>query len=103
MSKSKKAIAKVDALSASLDELESKLEPLFAKPLSETLGSLEAIQQAKLNVVLPYLINDLVFSKFSSFLAALGCLLYHYSVYLKTRGADPKTHPVIGELVSGRL
>ena len=62
MSKSKKALSRVQALSGSLDELEKQLEPLFAKPLPETLGSLETIQQAKLNVVLPYLINDLIFS-----------------------------------------
>lgn len=64
MSKSKKALAKVEALSSSLDELEKQLVPLFAKPLPETLGSLETIHQAKMNVVLPYLINDLIFSMY---------------------------------------
>lgn len=56
-----KARSKVDALNASLDELENKLEPLFARPLSDTLSSLETVQQAKLYAVLPYLINDLIF------------------------------------------
>ncbi|KAG2118143.1 Sas10/Utp3/C1D family-domain-containing protein [Suillus discolor] len=72
--------AKVAKLNASLDELETQLDPLFTKSLPETLVALETIQQAKLQVVLPYVLYDLVF------------------VYLKTRGIDPKTHPVIGEL-----
>lgn len=72
--------AKVANLNASLDELESQLEPLFTKSLPETLVALETIQQAKLQVVLPYVLYDLVF------------------VYLKTRGIDPRTHPVISEL-----
>ncbi|KAG1813183.1 Sas10/Utp3/C1D family-domain-containing protein [Suillus subaureus] len=72
--------AKVANLNASLDELEIQLEPLFTKSLPETLVALETIQQAKLQVVLPYVLYDLVF------------------VYLKTRGIDPRTHPVIGEL-----
>ncbi|KAG2138694.1 Sas10/Utp3/C1D family-domain-containing protein [Suillus bovinus] len=72
--------AKVAKLNTSLDELETQLEPLFTKSLPETLVALETIQQAKLQVILPYVLYDLVF------------------VYLKTRGIDPKTHPVIGEL-----
>ena len=59
----KKQLAKVNALAKSLDELENKLEPLLSKPLSETMGPLDPLQQAKLNVVLSYLINDLIFSK----------------------------------------
>lgn len=58
-----KARAKVDALKSSLDELESKLEPLFAKPLADTVNGLETLQQAKLYAALPYLINALVFGK----------------------------------------
>ncbi|KAG0707593.1 hypothetical protein DFH29DRAFT_633012 [Suillus ampliporus] len=72
--------AKVARLNASLDELETHLEPLFTKSLPETLVALETIQQAKLQVVLPYVLYDLVF------------------VYLKTRGINPMTHPVIAEL-----
>ncbi|KAG1771279.1 Sas10/Utp3/C1D family-domain-containing protein [Suillus occidentalis] len=75
-----KLLAKVANLNASLDELETQLEPLFTKSLPETLVALETIQQAKLQVILPYVLYDLVF------------------VYLKTRGIDPRTHPVIGEL-----
>ncbi|PPQ77038.1 hypothetical protein CVT25_014855 [Psilocybe cyanescens] len=71
---------RLSGLSASFDELESLLEPLFAQTLPETLVGLEPLQQAKLQTVLPYLVYDLIF------------------IYLKSRGIDPKTHPVIPEL-----
>ncbi|KAH8119982.1 C1D-domain-containing protein [Phellopilus nigrolimitatus] len=76
----KKLLSKVSAVSASLDELEAKLDPLFSQPLQDTVASLDTLQQAKMQVVLPYLINDLIF------------------IYLRTRGVDPKTHPVVAEL-----
>ncbi|KAH9837349.1 uncharacterized protein C8Q71DRAFT_597725 [Rhodofomes roseus] len=72
--------AKVAALNGSMDDLETQLEPLLAQTLPESLVGLETIQQAKLQVALPYLVYDLIF------------------IYLKTRGIDPKTHPVISEL-----
>ncbi|CAA7268100.1 unnamed protein product [Cyclocybe aegerita] len=68
------------ALTSAFDDLESQLEPLFAQTLPETLVGLEPIQQAKLQTALPYVIYDLIF------------------IYLKTRGIDPRTHSVIGEL-----
>ncbi|OBZ79810.1 Nuclear nucleic acid-binding protein C1D [Grifola frondosa] len=77
---SDKLHAKLSALTDSLDDLEAKLDPLFAQTLPESVVGLETIQQAKLQVVLPYLVYDLIF------------------IYLKTRGIDPKTHPVITEL-----
>ncbi|KAF5375288.1 hypothetical protein D9758_000543 [Tetrapyrgos nigripes] len=76
----RKAKSKLAVLSASLEELESHLDPLFSQSFSETLLGLEPIQQAKLQTVIPYLVYDLVF------------------IYLKTRGLDPKTHPVFAEL-----
>ncbi|KAI0334338.1 hypothetical protein GY45DRAFT_1269944 [Cubamyces sp. BRFM 1775] len=75
-----KLLAKLDLLNDSLDVLEEKLEPLLSQTLPETLLPLETIQQVKLNVAIPYLVYDLVF------------------IYLKTRGIDPKTHPVVAEL-----
>ncbi|KAI0049277.1 C1D-domain-containing protein [Auriscalpium vulgare] len=71
---------KLATLMGSLGELETALEPLFAQSLPETVLGLETIQQAKLQVAIPYLVYDLVF------------------IYLKTQGIDPKTHPVIAEL-----
>ncbi|EGO31076.1 hypothetical protein SERLADRAFT_376679, partial [Serpula lacrymans var. lacrymans S7.9] len=79
-SETTKLQAKLATLNVSLDELETQLEPLFAKSLPETVVGLETIQQAKLQVLLPYLVYDLVF------------------IYLKSRGIDPRTHPVIAEL-----
>ncbi|KAI0316487.1 hypothetical protein OF83DRAFT_1126444 [Amylostereum chailletii] len=72
--------AKLSTLDTALDDLEKELEPLFAQTLPETVLRLDTIQQAKLQVVLPYLVYDLVF------------------IYLKTRGLDPKSHPVLAEL-----
>ncbi|KAF8167416.1 Sas10/Utp3/C1D family-domain-containing protein [Crassisporium funariophilum] len=72
--------AKLAALTSSFDDLEAQLEPLFSQTLPETIVGLEPIQQAKLQTVLPYLVYDLIF------------------IYLKTKGIDPKTHPVVPEL-----
>ncbi|KZV65570.1 hypothetical protein PENSPDRAFT_638134 [Peniophora sp. CONT] len=71
---------KLATLTSTLDELEKELAPLLAQSLPETTMNLDPIQQAKLQVLLPYLTYDLSF------------------IYLKTRGVDPKTHPVIAEL-----
>ena len=95
-----KVSAKISALDVSLDELEAKLESLFAQTLPETVVGLEKIQQAKLQVAIPYLLYDLIFSAsdFSNhvrYQADRTCT----KVYLKTRGIDPKTHPVVAELV----
>jgi exosome complex protein LRP1 len=61
-------------------DLEEQIYLLLTQSLPETLSELDTIEQAKLQTLLPYLIYDLVF------------------VYLKTKGIDPKTHPVVGEL-----
>ncbi|KAG9313974.1 hypothetical protein JVU11DRAFT_4750 [Chiua virens] len=72
--------SKLTKLDKSLDDLEFQLEPFFAQSLPETLLALDTIQQAKLQVIIPYIAYDLVF------------------VYLKSRGIDPKTHRVVAEL-----
>ncbi|VDC08009.1 unnamed protein product [Peniophora sp. CBMAI 1063] len=71
---------KLVTLTSTLDELEKELAPLLAQGIPETTMNLDPIQQAKIYVLLPYLTYDLSF------------------IYLKTRGVDPKTHPVIAEL-----
>ena len=58
---------KIAKLNKSLDELESKLEPLFAQSLDETLLGLDTIQQAKLLVIIPYVVYDLVFGRLGPF------------------------------------
>ena len=100
-SKLRKKIAK---LNKSLDELESQLEPLFAQSLDETLLGLDTIQQAKMQVIIPYVVYDLVFGGLYSFSLPLrdtdaSASWIYAVVYLKTRGVDPMTHPVIAELV----
>lgn len=57
--------AKLSALKRSLDELEAQLDPLLAQTLPETLVGLETIQQAKLQVALPYLVHGLTFGALS--------------------------------------
>ncbi|KAE9409189.1 hypothetical protein BT96DRAFT_970149 [Gymnopus androsaceus JB14] len=78
----RKAKSKLKVLSSSLDEVEAAIEPLFSgeQTLPEILLALEPLQQAKLQTVLPYLVYDLIF------------------IYLRSRGIDPKSHPVIKEL-----
>ncbi|KAF8506818.1 hypothetical protein F5888DRAFT_1645560 [Russula emetica] len=71
---------RLSTLTSSLDDLETSLTPLLSQSLPDLVIGLDTIQQAKLQVVIPYLVYDLVF------------------VYLKTRGLDPKTHTVIAEL-----
>ncbi|KAF8527675.1 Sas10/Utp3/C1D family-domain-containing protein [Gautieria morchelliformis] len=68
------------SMERSLDSLEEALEPLLNTSLSQTLSELDLLQKAKLQVLLPYVVNDLVF------------------IYLRTRGINPKTHPVVKEL-----
>lgn len=56
--------SKLSTLSTSLSQLESSLEPLLSRSLPETTLALDTIQQAKLQVAIPYLVYDLVFSQF---------------------------------------
>ena len=56
--------SRLSALTKSLDELGKILEPLFSQSLPESLVGLETIQQAKLQVDIPYVVYDLVFSLF---------------------------------------
>ncbi|KAF7307483.1 C1D-domain-containing protein [Mycena indigotica] len=72
--------AKLGALDASLTNLEDAIAPLLEQPFAETLADLTALERAKLQTLVPYLVYDLVF------------------IYLKAQGLDPKTHPVVEEL-----
>ena len=60
-SETTKSKSTLRTLNASLDDLESLLDPLCAQTLPETVVGLETIQQAKLHTVLPYLVYDLIF------------------------------------------
>ncbi|KAH7100481.1 hypothetical protein BKA62DRAFT_245987 [Auriculariales sp. MPI-PUGE-AT-0066] len=71
----------VNKLTESLDAFDDELESLLSKPFEETSAQMaNVMEQAKLNVLVPYMVQDLVF------------------IYLKTRGVDPKEHPVVAEL-----
>jgi len=61
MANTSKLNARLAALSSSLDELESVLDPLFSQTLPETIVGLESLQQAKLQTALPYVVYDLLF------------------------------------------
>jgi exosome complex protein LRP1 len=98
-SETNKVKAKLAALSASFDDLEVELEPLFSQTLPETIIGLESIQKAKLQTVLPYLVYDLIFSRSPLIALRKIDLDAFFPVYLKSRGIDPKTHPVVPELV----
>jgi len=70
----------LETLNTDLDSFEEILKPLLEKPLNDSLPGLELLQKAKANVLLGYIIHDLVW------------------IFLKTKGIDPATHPVIAEL-----
>ena len=63
----KKQIAKGKKLLSSLNELESSLDDLLSQNLLDTAVPLSTLQQAKLYALLPYVLNDLIFSMWFSF------------------------------------
>ncbi|KDQ14458.1 hypothetical protein BOTBODRAFT_32585 [Botryobasidium botryosum FD-172 SS1] len=80
MSKAKAAAQTLHALDASLDDLELALEPLLSQPLATTMANFDLLDKSKMNVLLAYAIEDLIW------------------VYLKSRGIDPTAHPVSDDL-----
>ncbi len=87
------------ALSDSLDGLEAILDPLFEQTLQQNLDKLDAIQKAKMSVLVAYVIQDLVMSVYFVPSVLFVLLMFYAEVYLKTKGIDPKTHPVTTEMV----
>ena len=77
----KKLLSKVSALNNSLDELEEKLELILSKPLDDTISGLETLQQTKLLVLLPYIINDLIFSKIANILDVSNYPDHEYKLF----------------------
>jgi exosome complex protein LRP1 len=57
----RKVRRKLSALTKSLDDLETILASLLSQSLPDLIIDLDTIQQAKLQVVIPYLVYDLVF------------------------------------------
>lgn len=56
---------RVATLDKLLDDFDGQLDRLLAKSLPETLLELDTLQQAKLQVTIPYLVYDLVIGGFS--------------------------------------
>lgn len=52
---------RLSTLTRSLDDLETSLTALLSQSLPDLVIGLDTIQQAKLQVVIPYLVYDLVF------------------------------------------
>ena len=52
---------KISTLTIALDALETNLTALSSQSLPELVIGLDTIQQAKLQVLIPYLVYDLVF------------------------------------------
>ncbi|RVX70546.1 hypothetical protein B0A52_05197 [Exophiala mesophila] len=76
----KSVLALVDQLEEALEDLEDNLEPLLVDPLTSTTQKLPLLDRAKLNVLLVYAIESLIFS------------------YLKVQGVQAKEHAVFREL-----
>ncbi|WWD17402.1 hypothetical protein CI109_101843 [Kwoniella shandongensis] len=73
----------LSSLTDSLDVLEKAFEPLVGSSAStwtETISALPTLERAKMDVLVAYAINDLIW------------------VYLKTKGIDPEKHDVAAEL-----
>ena len=91
------------SLSGSLDHLEEVLEPLIAKTLSQNTEVLETIDKAKLQVLVAYVIQDLVLSTDNYDHLCFELITEadrKNLVYLKARGLDPAKHTITEELVS---
>ena len=94
--------ASSSALLAALPALEASLGKLKTKPWTETTEGLESLDRAKMNVLMSYAINDLIWgkSRASLFLSSLAPIprMWLTTVYLKLKGVDPATHEVTAEL-----
>jgi exosome complex protein LRP1 len=55
---------RISTLTGSLDDLETSLTELSSHSLPDLIIGLDMIQQAKLQVVIPYLVYDLVFGSY---------------------------------------
>jgi exosome complex protein LRP1 len=54
------------SLLSSLSSLEESIAPLLSKPWEETLDSLGTLERTKMNVLMAYAINDLIWGRPSS-------------------------------------
>lgn len=52
------------SLISSLPDLEASLAPLYDKPWSETVEKLDTLERAKIDILLSYAINDLIWGEY---------------------------------------
>ncbi|KIX01956.1 uncharacterized protein Z518_07895 [Rhinocladiella mackenziei CBS 650.93] len=76
----KSLVSIVEQLEENIEDLEDHIEPLFADAIATTSSKLPLLERAKLNVLLVYSIESLLFS------------------YLRLHGVQAKEHPVFTEL-----
>ena len=80
----------------SLPALEESVKALKSKSWEDTTEALETLDRAKMNVLLAYAVNDLIWGE--SWRCLRSDLSSSWTVYLKTIGVDPSTHEVSAEL-----
>lgn len=105
--------ATITALNSALSAFEhAHVRPLLARPLKDSLAAVgdgEEVDKAKLLVTLGYVIEDLVWSQSRPPALARSCPPdaladrplppgAPVAVYLKTKGIQPESHPVVPEL-----
>lgn len=87
------------SLRTSLQSVEDTLKPLLDRKWAETTGSLGTLERAKMDVLVSYAINDLIWGE-QACLIGLSCEYeLTETVYLKMKGVDPSKHDVSTELV----
>lgn len=90
--------ATLSELQDELNSLEATLKPLLERPWRDTMGDIEDhLQKAKIGVMTAYTICDLIWSE-SSGASNIRPLLTLVAVFLRTKGVDSTTHPVMREL-----
>jgi exosome complex protein LRP1 len=101
MSEEADPAATLAALRSSLTSVEETLGPLLEKKWNDTTASLSTMDRAKMDILVSYAINDLIWGKLLNLLQMRSCA--NGSVYLKMKGVDPATHEVSAELVCASL
>lgn len=90
--------ASLDSLSTSFAALQFALSSLHTRPWSETTESLSSLERAKMDILLAYAINDLIWGELY-LCTHVNLIAKASTVYLKMKGIDPETHEVSSELV----
>lgn len=87
----------VDQLEENIEDLEDSLAPLLesGSSLASTTKKLPLVDRAKLDVLLVYAIESIIFCEF--FIISLSKSLTHLA-FLKLHGIDAKEHAVFREL-----